>query len=189
MRRIGLLLAVLSAIGILLAVSASAASTSAAGERTSATEMGILSQLNAVRSADGLRPLVISGDLEDAAAAHSRAMLQEGFFEHDSPDGTSFSARLQSFYSPRGFDRWFVGENLLYASDDVTPAEVIDAWMHSPGHRANILTPRWREVGIAAMEAASAPGMFGGRHTFLVTMDFGLRLRRSAATTGPAAKG
>ncbi len=48
-------------------------------------------------------------------------------------------------------------------------------WMRSPEHRANILAPRWREVGIAAVHLDSAPGLFRGLPVTIVTTDFGVR--------------
>jgi uncharacterized protein YkwD len=47
--------------------------------------------------------------------------------------------------------------------------------MKSPGHRKNILTPGWREIGISAVAVRSAPGVFGGRDVVIVTTDFGTR--------------
>ncbi len=177
------MLAVLSAIGTVAVSGAAAVTSPGTPQRLPAIEAGILTQLNAVRAANGLRPLVLSDALQDAAVAHSRAMLQGGYFEHDSPDGTSFASRLRRYYSPRGFDTWSVAENLLFASPAVSPAEVINAWMQSPPHRENILTPRWHEVGIGTLQADSAPGTFGDRPTMLVTLDFGLRGRKSAGAT------
>ena len=48
-------------------------------------------------------------------------------------------------------------------------------WMKSPAHRANILTPRWREVGLSAVTVAGAPGVYGGRDVVIITSDFGVR--------------
>ena len=47
--------------------------------------------------------------------------------------------------------------------------------MESPAHRANILTPRWREVGLSAVNVAAAPGVYGGRDVMIITTDFGVR--------------
>ncbi len=187
MRRIALLFTILSAVSAVGVSSSGAAPAST--ERLPAVETGILHRLNVVRTANGLRPLVVSGALQDAAVSHSRAMLLGGFFEHDSPDGTSFSTRLRKFYSPKGYDTWSVGENLLFASSVVTPAETIEAWMESPEHRDNMLTGRWRDVGIAALQATTAPGAFGGEQTFLVTMDFGTRGRRTTSGAALTTKG
>jgi uncharacterized protein YkwD len=186
MKRIALVLAVLSAVGVVAVSSSGATAPSDSSARLPTLETQILHRLNAVRAANGLRPVVVSDALQDAAIAQSRAMLQGGYFEHDSPDGTTFAARLRKFYSPKGFDSWSVAENLLFASYVATPTEVMDAWMESPAHRDNILAPRWREVGIGALQAATAPGTFDDEPTFLVTMDFGFRVRKSG--TSAAAK-
>ena len=47
--------------------------------------------------------------------------------------------------------------------------------MGSPGHRKNILQPRWREVGLSALTVPAAPGVFGGRDVVIITTDFGVR--------------
>ena len=59
---------------------------------------------------------------------------------------------------------------------------MIRAWLNSPPHRENMLAPNWREVGIAALHASSAPGFFGDEPTVLITMDFGAR---SGSTSQP----
>ena len=47
--------------------------------------------------------------------------------------------------------------------------------MGSPGHRKNILTARWREIGLSALKVNSAPGVYGGRDVVIITTDFGVR--------------
>jgi uncharacterized protein YkwD len=47
--------------------------------------------------------------------------------------------------------------------------------MQSPGHRQNILTPQWREIGLAAVTVHGAPGVYGGMDVVIVTTDFGVR--------------
>jgi uncharacterized protein YkwD len=51
----------------------------------------------------------------------------------------------------------------------------VTAWLASPGHRENLLGPKYREVGISAVRAAGAPGVYGGRRIVLLTVDFGAR--------------
>ena len=110
-----------------------------------------------------------------AADAHSRAMARRGFFAHESADGTSFWKRVRHYY-PQGRHRyWSVGENLLWASPGVAPAEAMRMWMASAPHRANLLTGRWREIGLSAVHVQSAPGVFAGREVTIVTADFGVR--------------
>lgn len=173
-----LLLLALVAVAATAAVTAEpvAASTTARSLTQSATlESAILVELNAVRRAHGLRPLRASKPLAAAAVAHSRAMALHGFFRHHSRDGSVFWKRVQRYYGPRGYASWSVGENLLWSTTGLDAKRALELWMESPGHRKNILTPRWREVGLAAVVAPAAPGVFGGRDVVIVTTDFGVR--------------
>lgn len=141
-------------------------------------ETGILAELNALRGAHGLRPLALSSGLRASARAHSRSMLESGAFRHGSAEGASFSDRIRHFYPSRGFRWWSVGENLVYQSGELAAADAIAAWLDSPGHRRNMLNPAWREVGVGAGYAASAPGDFLGEATSVATVDFGARTGR-----------
>jgi uncharacterized protein YkwD len=176
-RRFTFLLLVLLAVTVAAAGQANAAGTTpAASERVQALDQALLAKLNEVRTEHGLRPLVLSGALQQAAAFQSRAMLSGGFFDHDAPNGLTFSTRLKRFYAPTaGSGGWSAGENLLYTSGALDADQAIDAWMGSAGHRKNLLDPNWREVGIASMRASNAGGVFGGGPTWVVTMDFGVR--------------
>ena len=140
-----------------------------------ALEAGVLRELNAVRTAHGLEPLRLNGELGVAAAQHSREMVADGYFEHASHDGTAFWKRIGRWYGSYGYTRWAVGENLLWSSPDVSPAAAVRLWMRSPEHRANILAARWREIGVSALHAESAPGTFRGLAVTIVTTDFGAR--------------
>ncbi len=177
-------------LGLLLALSAAVASTASASdatpastERLQALDNQILARLNAKRAAHGLRPLVVSGQLETAAVAHSRDLLQAGVFQHDSPDGTSFVQRLKRFYSPSGYSSWTAGENILYNTGDIDADTAIQAWLDSPPHRQNMLDPGWREVGIGSVHASTAGGTFGGGPAWVITMDFGVRTGGAKAAT------
>jgi uncharacterized protein YkwD len=139
-------------------------------------ESSVLAQLNVVRRKHGLQPLRLSRPLSAAAELHSAAMGRHGFFAHDSRDGSAFWERVRRFYGPSGYRTWSVGENLLWSSaGDLDAAEAVRLWMNSAGHRKNILTPRWREIGVAAVGVKSAPGVFGGRDVVIITTDFGIR--------------
>jgi uncharacterized protein YkwD len=138
-------------------------------------ESGVLTELNAIRRSHGLAPVSLSRSLSSAADAHSRSMARFGYFEHESRDGSAFWKRIQRFYGPSGYDTWSVGENLLWSSGGVNPSRALKLWMASPGHRKNILTARWREVGLSAVTVAGAPGVFGGRDVVIITSDFGIR--------------
>lgn len=138
-------------------------------------ESQVLVELNTIRRRHGLTPLRLSKPLSAAADTHSRAMGTLGFFDHDSRDGSEFWQRVQRFYGGDGYRRWSVGENLLWSSGQLSAATALRLWMQSPGHRKNILTPRWREIGLSALKVRSAPGVYGGRDVVIITTDFGTR--------------
>ena len=138
-------------------------------------ESQVLVELNQIRQRHGLTPLRLSKPLSAAADTHSRAMGTHGFFDHDSRDGSEFWQRVQRFYGDEGYERWSVGENLLWSSGHPTAAAALKLWMGSPGHRKNILTARWREIGLSALKVGSAPGVYGGRDVVIITTDFGTR--------------
>jgi uncharacterized protein YkwD len=138
-------------------------------------DAGVLKQLNLIRAQYGLVPLRLSARLTAAATQHSHEMGADGYFEHTSVDGTAFWKRIGRWYGSNGFGFWSVGENLLWSSPDVDAAKALDLWMHSPEHRENILTPRWREIGISAVHLDSAPGTYRGLPVTIITSDFGVR--------------
>ena len=139
-----------------------------------ALERDVAARINAQRGARGLRPLRISRGLDAAATYHSREMGMQGFFEHESVNGTPFWKRIERFY-PAGRRWWAVGENIFYESPDTTARSTVHEWMTSAPHRENILSPEWREIGIGAAHVASAKGTFGGGSVTIVTADFGAR--------------
>ena len=104
-------------------------------------------------------------------------MARQGYFEHDSASGVPFWRRIASFYQSRGFARWQVGENLLWSSRRATAVQIVRRWMRSPGHRANLLSRTWRELGIGALRVTQKGRTYGGRTVTIVTLDFGARAR------------
>lgn len=158
-------------------VSRAAEATSARrpASAASALEQGVLANVNSLRRQHGLAPLRLSSKLTAAARLHSAEMAERGYFSHDSANGTSFDKRISRFYSLSGKRYWSVGENLLWSSPDVDAAGALNMWLNSPEHRKILLIGRWREIGLAAVHASSAPGTYGGREVTIVTADFGVR--------------
>lgn len=140
-----------------------------------AFDYGVLAQLNRLRVAHSLLPLHLNLRLSESADAHSREMGVDGYFAHASFDGTTYWKRIEQWYPWSGYQVWSVGENLLWSSPDLSPATALEMWMRSPEHRANILNPNWREIGIAAVHSDGAPGAFGGLPVTIITTDFGVR--------------
>jgi uncharacterized protein YkwD len=129
--------------------------------------------LNAERSRRGLPRLRLNEKLSTAADRHSRDMVARNFFSHDSPSGASFVDRVRRTGYLRSARSWSLGENLAWGSGGRgTPEQIVRAWMNSPGHRANVLTGRYREVGIGVAEGA--PVRAGGVAATYTT-DFGFR--------------
>jgi uncharacterized protein YkwD len=147
------------------------------GSSTSALEAQVLADVNATRRQRGLRALRFSASLSRAAEFHSRDMVRRGYFSHDSANGAAFWRRVQRFYPSAGYRSWAVGENLVWASPDLTAASALSMWMGSAPHRANLLSRQWREIGLSAVHSASAPGVFGGHAVTIVTANFGSRTR------------
>jgi uncharacterized protein YkwD len=166
-----------AAIAVVGSIAVPVAAPSSGGSRValSSLESGVLDQLNAIRVQHHLVPLKLSARLTSASAQHSREMGVDGYFEHDSHDGTAFWKRINRWYGSNGFGYWSVGENLLWSSPDVDAAGALQLWMNSPEHRANILSPRWREIGVSAMHFAAAPGAYKGLEVTIITTDFGVR--------------
>lgn len=170
----GALVAAFALAAMLGAGSTAQAAKSARGGAVSQFERSILVELNGVRRAHGLAPLRASAPLGAAADAHSRAMGRHGFFAHESRDGSSFGDRVRRYYPPRG-GAWSVGENLLWSTRGIDAKRAVELWMQSPGHRQNILTAQWREIGLAAVTFRAAPGIYGGMDVVIITTDFGVR--------------
>ena len=120
-------------------------------------EQEMLNLVNRERVSRGLKPLVMSERLRRVARLHSIDMFQRGYFAHNSPDGTTPFQRMR-----RGRVRFYeAGENLALAP---TVRIAHSGLMKSPGHRANILNPAFRRVGIGAAR--------GGPHGIMFTQDF-----------------
>jgi uncharacterized protein YkwD len=132
-------------------------------------ERATLCLLNAERRARGLGELRPERALRRAALRHSEDMVERDFFEHVNPDGVDQHERIvRAGYRlrPGGFS---TGENLA-TGDPGTPAAMVDGWMHSSGHRRNILRPQFDEIGIGIVPRHQEGGLgatytttFGGR--------------------------
>jgi len=104
-------------------------------------------------------------------------MAQYGYFDHSSPNGGAFWRRISLYYRERGYRLWSVGENLEYGQPGLGALEVLQDWLASPEHRANVLSRRFRDAGLGVVFVTSGPGVFGGLTTTIVTLDVGVRHR------------
>jgi uncharacterized protein YkwD len=148
-----------------------AANASASQVSKRALVRATLCVLNGQRKRHNLRPLRLNSQLSQAARRHSRAMARRRFFSHTSLSGASFVDRIRSTGYLSRARSWSVGENIAYGSGGrSTPRSIGTAWMNSPGHRANILSPSFRAIGIGI--ALGTPVGHGGA---TYTTDFGRR--------------
>ena len=170
-------IALLATFGLLAAPASSSVRLRGAVSRDNRVQTALARQVNAFRAAHGLTRLRLSPALNAAATAHSSEMARVGYFSHDSANGHSFSRRIASYYRHRGFRSWSAGENLVYGSPDMAAAQALRLWLGSPPHRANLLDPHWRELGLSAVHATSAPGVYHGSPATIITADFGARSR------------
>jgi uncharacterized protein YkwD len=182
MLRSGLLVMLVAALALSLGAGASASpsgkrtlSSSTTLTRATSLEELVLSEINTLRAAHGRQPLSPSAALSRAADRHSRSMALLGFFAHESRNGTPFWQRVKQYYFTNSAT-WAVGENLaMFGGITPNAQSIVTAWMGSPGHRANLLRSSYRDAGISIVHHPPAGGVFGGRSTWVVTLDFGRR--------------
>ena len=135
----------------------------------------VLVAINDLRRERGLRELQLNGALSRAALGHSFSMAKHGYFSHSGWNGSPFWQRIKPNYRPQPTSYWGVGENMAWAEPDLSADEAIEMWLASPPHRKNLLNPAWREVGLGAVRALSAPGVYDGLDVTILTADFGTR--------------
>lgn len=105
-------------------------------------EAEVIRLVNAIRQKNGLRPLTANWELSRVARYKSQDMLENGYFSHTSPTYGSPFQMIRAF----GLTYRSAGENIArgYAS----PQAVVDGWMNSSGHRANILNASYTQIGV-----------------------------------------
>jgi uncharacterized protein YkwD len=133
-----------------------------------------LCELNHIRGRYRLHHLRLNKKLSRAARRHARDMARRNYFSHDTLGGGSFLDRIRRTGYLRGAHSWIVGENLAWGSKGYCrPWVIMRMWMHSPGHRANILNGAFREIGIGV--AYDAPVRGAGHPAGTYATDFGAK--------------
>jgi uncharacterized protein YkwD len=109
--------------------------------------------LNRKRENHGLRRLGKSSRLKKAAQRHTKHMKRNRCFAHECPGEPSVLSRLKRVnYIHNRLRRWSYGENIAYGGSHMgSPKKIVRAWMHSAGHRHNILNPDFREIGVGVL--------------------------------------
>jgi uncharacterized protein YkwD len=119
----------------------------------------VLTLVNQERARSGCAKLTADSRLVKAARAHSADMAARNYFDHTTPEGVTFDKRITN----AGYRFSRAAENI--AAGQSSPASVMDAWMNSSGHRANILNCGLRNLGVGVIYST------GGRAYW--TQDFG----------------
>src|SRR3989344_3209986 len=127
------------------------------------TAAGVLSWTNKERENAGLPDLAPNQKLTASALVKVRDMFKNQYFAHESPAGKGAGDLAEA----EGYNFVLIGENLALGNFEGDKV-LVEAWMASPGHRANILGSRYKEIGIAV-----GRGMFEGRETWLAVQHFG----------------
>ncbi len=136
----------------------------------------ILNLVNQKRIEANLQPLAISNKLSIAATSKGNDMFSKDYWAHISPTGTT----PWVFINSAGYEYIYAGENL--ARNFNTAEEVVDAWMNSSTHRANLLKAEYNDIGLAVIN-----GRLNGEDTTLVVQEFGTP-SKSAVAQVPASQ-
>jgi uncharacterized protein YkwD len=127
----------------------------------------IISETNLQRQLNGnLPPLKENAKLDQSALAKANDMFARQYFEHVSPTGIDPGKLVQNY----GYDYIIAGENLILGNFS-SEKDVVQYWMDSPGHRANILNNRYTEIGVAVIK-----GTYKGESVWISVQEFGLPL-------------
>lgn len=131
--------------------------------QTASVVTGTLTSLTNVSRADeNLYGLAYNETLAQAASAKAADMAAKGYFSHTGPDGS----RFWHWVRDAGYEYAYVGENLAINFNE--SEDVVNAWLNSPAHRANIMSAKFTEVGIGM-----ATGTYKGKTALFIVQMFG----------------
>ena len=132
------------------------------GFASNITPEQVIELTNQRRMENGLAPLRANGALNEIATRKAGDMFAFNYWAHSSPSGRN----PWSFFQEVGYRYLYAGENL--ARDFMASEAVVEAWMNSPAHKDNVLSPHYREIGLAVVD-----GTLNGIETTLVVQVFG----------------
>jgi uncharacterized protein YkwD len=143
-----------------------------AADNIAQVEGATLCLINAERAAQGLPALAEQGQLSKASVAFSQLMVDEHFFAHVSPDGIELTERVRATGYLDQPGSWTLGENIAWGESYLaSPGHIVDAWMNSPPHRANILSKDFSDIGLGIVTGVPLSSNLGATYT----TDFGRR--------------
>ncbi len=136
------------------------------GQQESLKIRELIMLTNKERVKIGLAPLVENTTLDRSSQVKATDLLARQYFEHESPTGETVGDLTQH----AGYEYLVIGENLALGTF-IDNQSVIDAWMASPGHKANILDARYVDIGMSAIK-----GTYKGDSVWVIVQHFGLPL-------------
>lgn len=137
--------------------------------------------INDARTTAHLVPLKVDSRLERSAAFHTYDMIANHKFAHQIPGRPSVLARILKTGYFAGVRDGLYSENIGFGPEPAwTAATLVQAWMDSPGHRANILERDFRDIGVGSAVVAPDPAFWPSRPSAVYTTDFGRRYRPAA---------
>jgi uncharacterized protein YkwD len=149
-----------------------------AADNVAVVDQATLCLLNQQRAAQGVGPLAENAALSSASTGYSQRMVAQSFFAHESPDGGTLVDRLTGAGYLGDDDPWLVGENIGWGQGELaTPRSMVSAWMNSPGHRENLLSSDYTEVGLGLALGTPVDHSWGATYT----TDFGAGAQATAA--------
>lgn len=125
----------------------------------------IIRLTNEKRAEAGLAPVQYNAALAQGATAKGHDMFEKGYWAHVAPDGT----QPWAFFISAGYHYKYAGENLARDFSDASSA--VNAWMASPSHRENMLSPKYKEIGIGVVD-----GNLAGSDTTIIVQFFGTKI-------------
>jgi Cysteine-rich secretory protein family/IPT/TIG domain len=148
----------------------------AAGQGSGSFDDEVLARVNQFRQANGRAPVARNSALDVSAQLHSEDMAHRNVMSHYGANGSNPAQRIHA----AGYVWQTWGENVAYGY--TTPAAVMNGWINSPGHRANLLNGSFHEIGIGVAQSPTTGRLYW-------TQDFGTRAGgvRSPASVGPFA--
>lgn len=144
-------------------------------------QIAMLCFTNYARVQSGLDPVLLNTTLNAAGNAKLAADVSCGVFSHE-PCGKPFDSVFGAYLA--GASSYQIGENIAWGTGSYgSPRQIMDAWLHSTGHRENILTAAFKDVGIGYLPNQAFQGAAGA---MLWSQQFGVRSPAAAASPAPA---
>ncbi len=137
-------------------------------------EAATLCLVNQVRGQNGLPALAPNAELQQSADQHNNDMVTEDYFAHNGPGGDTPLSRIEATgYLSNPNVSYVVGENIAWGTLDLsTPSAIVNAWVNSPDHLANILNASYTDSGLSVAPQAPA-SLAEGQQGAIYTQDFG----------------